>query len=196
MTCTVNVVYAQLLGAPRVQTGSGWAEFRPEKRYQLLAYLAYQGGWVSREKLAFLFWPDTDEQAARQSLRQLLLRIHQLDWAHDLEADRHRVRWPIETDVATFKQAFEQGKWDQVVSLYRGPLLSGLEGSEAGEFSNWLELERQELYEAWHEAVFALVDEFEDGNRYLQAAEVLERLYKTDPFDEEVLRRYTLRGHR
>ncbi len=57
---TGNVAgYVQLFGAARIRVGLKWLPFVPDKRYKLLAYLAYQGDWVSREKLAYLFWPDT-----------------------------------------------------------------------------------------------------------------------------------------
>jgi hypothetical protein len=44
--------YLELLGRARVQSGLAWQPFTSEKRSSLLAC---SGGWVSREKLAYLF---------------------------------------------------------------------------------------------------------------------------------------------
>jgi hypothetical protein len=90
--------YVQLLGAARARMGLKWISFVPEKRYQLLAYLAYQDDWVSREKLAYLFWPDTTTQKAQHNLRQLLHRLRSLDWLCGLEANSNSLRWQIEID--------------------------------------------------------------------------------------------------
>jgi DNA-binding SARP family transcriptional activator len=97
---TVRSIYVQLLGRARAQVGRAWLEFAPDKRYRLLAYLAYGGDWVSRDRLAYLFWPDTSTRAARQSLRQLLKRVRQLDWLAEvgLEAEAQRLRWQVRTD--------------------------------------------------------------------------------------------------
>ena len=64
------------------------------------ADLAYAGGWVPRDRLAFLFWPDTADTTARHNLRQLLKRIRRLEWLTGLDVDADRVRWPVLTDVA------------------------------------------------------------------------------------------------
>ncbi len=133
------------MGGARARLGSASVEFFPDKRYQLLAYLAYVGDWVSRDKLSYLFWPDTSTEAARHSLRQLLKRVRQLNWLSDLEADEHRLRWIVETDVAAFRQARDSGKLDEALSLYGGPFLRGLDSYEESEFAGWLEIEREHL---------------------------------------------------
>jgi DNA-binding SARP family transcriptional activator len=59
----------------KAQLGSTSIAFAPNKRFQLLCYLAYHGDWLSRDKLAFLFWPDTDEQTARKNLRLIAMPV-------------------------------------------------------------------------------------------------------------------------
>ena len=95
--------YVQLLGQPGVRDGNHSIDFLPNKRFQLLAYLAYQNDWVSRDKLAFLFWPDETDHTARHNLRQLLKYLRKMDWLTDLEADEQRLRWQVETDAAALK---------------------------------------------------------------------------------------------
>jgi len=42
-------MYLRLLGSPEVETAAGAIRFLPERPYQLLAYLAGRGEWVTRE---------------------------------------------------------------------------------------------------------------------------------------------------
>jgi DNA-binding SARP family transcriptional activator len=113
-----RAAYVQLLGGARAQVGAEQIPFAPDKRYRLLAYLAYSGDWVSRETVAFLFWPDTDDHSAKQNLRGLIKRVRALAWLTGLESDAQRLRWQVETDVAAFKRAVEEGRMDEAVSLY------------------------------------------------------------------------------
>jgi DNA-binding SARP family transcriptional activator len=122
--------------------------FEADKRYQLLAYLAYDGGWLSREKLADLFWSDVSE-VARQNLRKLLSRTQHLDWLVGLEVERNRVRWQVATDTATFQQALEASNIEQALAAYGGTFLKNLDSYEDTAFSSWLEIERERLHTQW-----------------------------------------------
>jgi hypothetical protein len=61
----------------KVCVGKTWTPFASEKRFQFLAYLAYQGDWVSRERLAYVFWSDLSDEVARRNLRKV---VHKLPW--------------------------------------------------------------------------------------------------------------------
>ena len=50
-----------------------------DRRGCLLAYLASDGDWVDRDRLALLFWPESGEDRAKRNLRQLLLRTKRLE---------------------------------------------------------------------------------------------------------------------
>jgi predicted ATPase/DNA-binding SARP family transcriptional activator len=182
--------YVQLLGAPRVRGEPEWISFVVDKRYQLLAYLAYSGDWVSRERLVYLFWPDTTTQKAQQNLRGLLHRIRSLEWQSGMEVEAQRLRWPVETDVSVFKRALEQGRLEEALSLYGGPLLEGLESDEAPEFSSWLEIEREHLHASWRDALLKHVEELQGQDRYGEAAQLLSALLERDELDEEALAAY------
>ena len=145
--------FVQLLGRAQVRRDAVQIDFQPDKRFQLLAYLAHHGDWVSREQLAYLFWADGAPDDARNNLRQLLARVRALDCAPDLEAERHRVRWLAQTDVAGFLRAINDKHWQAALELYGGSLLAGLEAEDTGEFAAWLELERQNLHSLWAEAI-------------------------------------------
>jgi predicted ATPase/DNA-binding SARP family transcriptional activator len=189
---SINVTndYVWLFGSARAALGSSRVNFAPEKRYQLLAYLAYSQDWVSRERLAYLFWPDTETHKAQQNLRQLLKRVRSLCWLSNFETNEHKVRWLIDTDVSSFRQAFEENHLDEALLLYEGPLLSGMESDEKGEFSNWLELERTHLHSLWRETLFKRVQTLQATGNDSQAASLLTKLLTQDALDEEALVTY------
>lgn len=192
--------FVRLLGAPAVKHEGDWLELPVGKTSALLYYLAYQGGWVSRDDLLYLFWPDTSEHQARQNLRPLLTKMRQLAYVAGLEIEKTRLRWQVPTDVALFRQARSETRWAEAWQLYRGELLEHVKTQRVPEFESWLELERRALHQAWRQVALAFAAELEQAERYPDAAEVLATLYKTDRFDEAVLRRYlvalSLKGER
>ncbi|GGO41401.1 ATP-binding protein [Deinococcus humi] len=177
-----------LLGWARAESNSQVTAFLPNKRYQLLAYLAYQGDWVDRERLADLFWPDSNPHTARSNLRQLLLRARTQAVASDLEVERQRVRWKVLTDVEAFTRAAEAKAWQEALSHYKGPLMDHLDGDEPGEFADWLTLERERLRGLRHTVLLRRAGELEGSGAPLEAAAVLQDLLADSEPDEMALR--------
>lgn len=184
-----EAVYVQLLGSPKAQAGQQQVFFVPDKRFQLLSYLAYQTDWVSRERLAYLFWPDTDTQNAKSNLRGLLQRVRSLAWQADVEATPYQLRWIVETDVLAFRHALERGEVTRALAFYRGPLLQGLDSDEAPEFSEWLSIERERLHNDWRDTTLKSIQASE-AEDHRHAEELLNRLFAEDALDEEALRVY------
>jgi predicted ATPase/DNA-binding SARP family transcriptional activator len=186
---TTLVASIQLLGSVRARVGSEIVDFLPDKRFQLLAYLACRSDWASRDQIADLFWSDSSPDMARNNLRQLLARVKTFECAADLQAERHRLCWLVQTDVAAFLSATAHKHWGEAVKLYSGALLLGLEGDEVGEFGAWLELERGHLRSLWLEASYHHLLELEQSEQFAAAFDVLERLLDDDGLSEEVLAR-------
>ncbi len=161
-----------------------------DRRGCLLAYLACDGGWVDRDRLALLFWPEADERAAKRNLRQLLLRVRRLDLAVELEATASAVRWSVPCDVVGFRRALAAGEREGAASLYAGPLLEGFVVHDVGGFDAWLELERQRLHDGYHEAVTRASDAAVSEGRVADAIGMLRRLLETEPMAEDVLQAY------
>ena len=102
-----EVEFLRLTGQPRAKRGSDEIAFLSDKRFNLLTYLAYNSGWVGRERAAFLFWPDADTEASRRNLRGLLQRLRTLPFEPGIEANKHQLRWQVPTDVKAFNEAIE-----------------------------------------------------------------------------------------
>ncbi len=65
----------QLLGVAKVNLDNLEVVFLSDKRFLLLAYLAFKADWVSREQLALLFFEDSDSVTVRKNLRHLLWNL-------------------------------------------------------------------------------------------------------------------------
>lgn len=159
-------------------------------RFYLLAYLLCQDEWVGRERLSYLFWPDSPTPTARHNLRQLLRRVRALPWLVGMEGDERRLRWRVESDVAAFKRALLDSAWDRAMVLYGGPLMEGLSGDNVPEFGRWLEFERAQLRDRWRELLLDQAARLTHHKQHRRAVKVLANLLHQDEFDEEALRAY------
>jgi len=180
----------RLLGRPamRVRDG-GWSDLKPGLTSALLGYLAFQSRWVERGELAALFWPDRSEEVARGNLRPLLWRLANEPLAVGLERERTRVRWPVRTDHEAFVEACRAECWSDAWRL-RGELLAGVRLPASPEFDTWLEMERATVQSALRTAGLRAADDATRAGDLEAAADVLGDLYRSDPFDEVVLRTF------
>jgi DNA-binding SARP family transcriptional activator len=166
----------------------------------LLAYLLLNAGsTVSRQQLAFLFWPDSSEPQARTNLRQLLHHFRSA-WpeAEDyIESDAQVVCWrteqPFAFDVSEFEAAFvradeahqredsstERRALLDCLDLYRGDLLPGLH-------DEWIETHRERLKQKNSGVLERLITLFEQARDYPAAVRHAESLLSQDPFQETV----------
>ena len=64
-----------LLGPPDIRHDGHMVPFRTRKALALLIYLAVNGGMHSREKLTALFWPESEEEQSRATLRSTLVYV-------------------------------------------------------------------------------------------------------------------------
>ena len=68
-------LYLALLGSPEIRHDGQVITFRTRKALALLIYLAVNGGMHSREKLTALFWPESEEEQSRATLRSTLVYV-------------------------------------------------------------------------------------------------------------------------
>ncbi|UCH25757.1 MAG: tetratricopeptide repeat protein [Trueperaceae bacterium] len=184
-------VRVHLLGVPRIQVENTWPTPASGKTAALLYYLAYRDGWIARDELLYLLWPDTLEAKARSNLRKLLSRsIRDSPFTGELEIEPGRLRWSVSSDVFDFQQALEAQRFTDAVELYKGELLYGFVLEGAPEFANWLEQERVKLHGQWRNAALASALVFEAEQRQGEAIVLLQRLLNDDPLDEEAVQLY------
>ena len=176
-----------LLGTPAYGRDTERADLPVSMPVTLLVYLALQAGWVSRSHLATLFWPETDESAARRNLRRLISRLPEVNFADGVEVEADKLRWLVRSDVHEFRRALGRGDWREATTLYTGPLLDGFHSSSEG-VSTWLELERANLSTAFKDAAIEFSIELDEAGEFEQAAQLAARVLSEDPFAEEFVR--------
>ena len=172
-------------------SGAAFKMATPRKTAQLLTYLLlHRGATVSRDYLAFLFWPDDAEESARAKLRSTLFDLTRLlppaaegiPW---LSYDGTGIRWNAEADVSVdvddFDDAIASRQFQTAVTLYSGDLLEGL-------YDEWLLAPRERLRSAYVSALSHLISQARATMDYSTAIGYAKRLLQTDPLREDVAR--------
>lgn len=122
------------------------------RRAALLAYLAltqHRGG-QPRDELLALFWPEYDEQRARNALNQAVhfLRRTLGPDAVIRRGDDQLLLDPelVRCDALDFESLLDAGETARALELHRGPVLQGFHVSDASpELERWLDVERDRL---------------------------------------------------
>lgn len=169
----------------------------------LLAYLIlHTTEPQSRQKLAFLFWPNSSENQAHTNLRSLLLRLRAVLPKADalLKINRATIQWqptiPWRVDLAEFdrlvaemtrtqphgRDRLEQRRTlEQIIGLYRGELLAGC-------YEEWILAEREKRSRAFIQTMEQLIALLEEERQYAVAIEYTQRLLHYDPLQEATYR--------
>jgi DNA-binding SARP family transcriptional activator len=158
----------------------------------LLVYLvlAQPRGYVSRDTLCLLFWPESDEEHARGALSQALSRIRRFVGPDILEPrGKSEIRilpGSVGCDVLAFEEAVAAGNHQEAMEVYTGPFLSGFHASNAPGFEEWLETERERLRRLAMEAARGLTHQLIAENRVSDAARAASRALALAPERELV----------
>jgi predicted ATPase/DNA-binding SARP family transcriptional activator len=149
----------------------------------LVALLACQQKWMTREELMLLLWDDTsDETMIRSRLRQVVYRTKQLPFGADIQTSHQGLWYTGLSDVQQFCTAIAERDWQTAISCYQGQLLHGAVFNQA-ELEEWFALERATLAAQFCKAALeqALLLEA------TQAALLLEQALKHEPLNEDLL---------
>lgn len=173
------------------------------RQQALIAYLLlHRGAPQARQRVAFLFWPDTSEAQAQTNLRQLLHHLRRAWPACDdyIHVEPRTLAWQMgaacRVDLVAFTQAaaeasaaLQHSRTDaarafcaQAVDLYRGDLLPAA-------YDEWLLAERERLRQTYLDILEHLVVLCEDERDYPAAIQYAQRLLRADPLHETTYRR-------
>ena len=165
----------------------------------LLAYLVLnRGAPQSRQRIAFLFWPETSDSQAQTNLRQLLhtLRKRLPNAAAHLHVGERTVHWrddsPATVDVTRFQaataRAAQGAGLERLVALqeattaYGGELLPGC-------YHDWILAQREQLAQQFSGALEQLVLFHEERRDYAEAIACAQSLLQQDGLHEATYRR-------
>src|SRR3989442_2939343 len=192
---TMGLLRLAVLGPPEVVHDGRRLTFGLRKAEALLLYLAVEGGMHPRSKLAAFLWPDSAPHAARTPLRNALVLLRRLLATPDASPAPHshllaeqdllglNPQAPVELDLEVVQRAYTEAqrhstlpaepqraalaaKFQQALTLVRGPFLDGFWLGEEAPFDEWvLKAQQQwqgrvqllcERLSSWQEAGFEL----------------------------------------
>jgi len=192
------IVEIRLLGNAELHevTGAGRKPVSvPAKLMALLAYLAVEPttGTHRRESLLGVFWPDSDPDRARASLRTSLSRLRETlgpgvlrtRGNDEVELDRGRV-W---CDVRGFTAACARADHAEGLALYRGPFLQDFTLSGVPTVAWWIESQRTRLQAAACEAAWRLAVAAREAGDPREAARRARQSIHLAPLHEPCARR-------
>ncbi|HLY21059.1 MAG TPA: AAA family ATPase [bacterium] len=189
-----------LLGGFRVtRDGHQVTGIRTARQQALLAYLVLRRDQPQpRQRLAFLFWPDSDEAQALTNLRRELHHLRRALPESDacLDVSERMLRWrpdaPCAVDVRLLEEAIGRAYPDgqppvrealeEAVALYPGDLLPD-------SYDDWVLEERERLRQRCVRALEDLAELLEARRAYADAARHARRLLQLDPLHEATYRR-------
>ena len=168
---------------------------RTERLVSLLSYLLLNAEKpITRKQLAFTFWAETSEEQSRTNLRNLFHHLRKAfpEISLYLTTEGQTLRWKtdiaFELDVTQFRSALAKAKATredtvrieylrEAINLYRGELLPGY-------YEDWLLTQREELHQAFLNALEQLAALLEDAHQYEEAIEVVDRSIRSEPLNE------------
>ena len=178
---------------------------------EVLAYLAtHPGVAIPRAEIAYQLWPDSNDQQARTNLRKTLLMLRRRlpDADALIQVDRQQLTWrtdgPCSVDVTDFTEHLAAAQADaspaavrrhleSAVDLYAGELLPGC-------YADWVMPLREQLRQAYMDALDDLVDLLDQQRDYGAAVRVAQRAISHDPLHEagylRLMRLHALQGDR
>jgi len=187
----------RILGVPLLERVTGRIRQEVHVQAKRLAFLAFvalhePSGWCRRDTLLSLFWAERDASDARNSLNQV---IHQLRLALGKTVISTRGNDEVRIspgrlwcDAIAFQEALADGRCEDALDLYQGPLLQGLHVTDAPEFDDWLSTERERLRAQAAEAASLLAHRARAHGLTTVCVRWLQRLLALSPDDESAVR--------
>ena len=188
----------KLLGGVSLTGGDGRVTGPAVQRHRL-AILALLAGSlpraITRDRLMGWLWPESDTEHARGNLNQA---VHVLRRALGGEAiltsgeELQLNTAVVSCDVIAFEQALSVGDLERAIELYAGPYLDGFFLSDAPEFEQWLDRERDRLSAAYARALEGLALRAEAAGDRVGAVRWWKARTALDPYDSSVALRLIL----
>ncbi len=154
---------------------------RPQ-RLGILAVLASAGDrGASRERLAAIFWPDSEDP--RHSLRQALYALRHELGVEAITGDGVLAldREVLSCDLMEFRAALIAGDTVKAASLATGPFLNGFTLNSHPEFERWADEERATISATATKLLLKLAKEATAASDFENAADWWRRLTVLDP---------------
>jgi DNA-binding SARP family transcriptional activator len=190
-----------LFGSPRLLVNDQPVELNRRKALALLAYLAVTNQTHSRDALATLFWPESDQTGARGALRRTLSVLNTSLAGEWLDIDRENVSLRRKAgfwlDVEAFQAqltpppaelAAQVATWCEAAELYQADFLAGFTLRDCPEFDEWQFFQAEELRSALVGVLGHLVSALQGQGEAEAALTYARRWLSLDSLNEEIHR--------
>lgn len=186
MVYTLRTFGGLQVEGPDGQPGGITAQRRSLALVVVIAAASERG--VSRDTLTAMLWPGSDEDRARRALAQTLYRVRQQLGAGVIRGGDRLSCDPalLTTDLLQLESAFQDGDYERVVELYRGPFLDGFHLQGAPELERWADGERQRLARAYRDSLERLALAAEERGETQRAIHWWELAAAADPLNARV----------
>ena len=188
----------QTLGTLEVTLNGAEApsQLRWKKNIALLLYLARAPKRrCTREQLIGLLWPDKDDDAARQSVREAIRVVRQyvgesLTTTGDVV---QLLAGAVELDADQLETLVQQRDWTHATPLINGHFLDGFKVPDAAGFEDWLTVERSFWDGLSMDALLSHAEERLDAGDELGAGDPITKARQLDPRSQRALRAWMRR---
>lgn len=162
------------------------------KRFALLVYLALNSprGFTRRDSIVAMFWPELDQEHARNALSQAIRFLRRelgenviLRRGEDSIAVNQSA---IQLDAAEFATACDNGDYDRALGLYHGPLLDGVFIGDAPDFERWLDTERAQFSQRYAHALETVAESSSSQGNLVAAVDAWRRRAALEPLNSSI----------
>lgn len=208
-----------LLGPPQISFDGEAIALNERKSLALLIYLVLTAKPHSREALAALFWPESDQSRARANLRYALWSLRKSIGDAYILSEGGQIRFDaavsltvdiveFRRNVAMWREHDDEGELcadcrtalEEAVLLYSDDFLAGFSLDDSAAFDEWQFFEAESCRQDLSAALDALVRYHGGKDDYEIAIEYARRRLTLDPLHEPVHRTlmelYAEAGHR
>jgi adenylate cyclase len=159
------------------------------KALACLALLACAGTrGMSRDVVSALLWPESNEERARASLKQLVHSVRTRLGAADVVLTSGDLRLNpdcITSDVGEFQEAVRSRDHDAAARLYAGPFLLGFYLRASAGFEQWASEQRAALARDFAGVIRTLAESADRRGDHAAAAAAWRRLADADPLNAQ-----------
>ncbi|HLF29279.1 MAG TPA: BTAD domain-containing putative transcriptional regulator [Anaerolineae bacterium] len=187
-----------LFGPPRIERDGAQVPIGRRKALALVAYLAaHDSEPFSRDTLAALLWPESDQARARAALRRTLVTLNAAGMGDALAIQRDTIGLHPDTglwvDVKHFRRLLASAHRQATVShtalteavaLYRDDFLAGFTLRDSPAFDEWQFFQAEGLRRDLASALERLVRYYADGSELETAIGYARRWLALDPLHE------------
>src|SRR6266545_4051549 len=177
-----------VLGQPRLERDGQSIELNLRKALALLVYLAVRAQPQSRDALATMLWPESDQREGRARLRRTLHRLNEAIGDGILDSGPEAIRLYSHVDLwldsAAFRQHITAGlaaapqdvfaperlaHLNAAVELYTEDFLAGFTLPDSPTFDEWQFFQRESLRQLYGQVLEQLVQAYRSQQAWEQA---------------------------